>query len=157
MTEYEDGTQKPKNRRHPARQIKGCLLNLYTVGITLAFLHLLIASHSPSYREWVVEVEEAVHDIEIEMPVFNATPTPIYFSSEEHGGQAFLPTFVLEPGWYRYQEHNLPGSVDFPECGLRNLFADPIGRFHVKDACEVRMTVFGMRHERWSLKIERDS
>ncbi len=148
-------TEKQKTGQRTTSRIKRYLARLYVIAITLGFIHLLIAAHSPSYRDIVMEIEEKAK--KIELPVLNPTPTPIYFSSEEYGGDAYLPKFVLEPGWYRWEMHNaIKKPLSLPECDLRNVLGDPLGRFKLDVSCEIMLTVFGHGNNPWHIKIERE-
>lgn len=152
--------EKPKRNGFWGR-VKGTFVKIYLVIVTMALIHFVLANHSANYRELVAELEQSAQDLEIELPdielpALNPTPEPILISSEEYGGDAFIPAFILEPGRYRYVVTGEPwmGREEF--CGVRGLFSEARERFDLEDSCEIRLTVSGLSDTPWSLMIEPD-
>ncbi|MCY3778988.1 MAG: hypothetical protein OXG78_01645 [Chloroflexi bacterium] len=151
---------KPKRKSIWGR-FKGFIVKIYIIVITAALIHFVLANHSENYRQLVVEVEQSVQDIdielpEIELPELNPTPEPVFFSSDEYGGDAFLPAFILEPGRYRYVITGEPWMEREEFCGVRGLFSAARDRFDLTSNCEIRLTVSGLSDTPWSITIEPD-
>ena len=147
--------EKPKRGSLWGR-FKGFIVKIYILVITAALIHFALSNHSENYRELVGEIEQSVQDIEIELPEFNPTPEPIFFSSDEYGGDAFLPAIVLEPGRYRYIVTGNMWMAELNLCGIRDLFSSPRNRFALDEACEIPLTVAGIGDSPWSIMIEPD-
>ena len=146
---------KPKRRGLWGR-FKGFIVKAYIIVATVALIHFVLSNNSETYREVVDDLEQSVQEIQIELPQLNPTPEPIFFSSDDYGGDAFLPAIVLEPGRYRYIVTGNMWMAELDLCGIRDLFSSPRSRFDLNEACEIALTVAGIGDSPWSIKIEPD-
>lgn len=149
--------EKPK-RASVWRRFKSFFVKIYIIIVTAALIHFALSTNSETYRDVVGELEQSIQDLEIELPEIEVDPTPkpVVFDSDEYGGDAFLPAFILEPGRYRYVITGEPWMGRMVFCGVPGLFSAARDRFDLEDSCEIRLTVSGLGDTPWSITIEPD-